>query len=103
MATIDPAALSKEIGISFTKVSTISSGQFDEYLNEVDASLWSYREVFGGFVVIDTVGSVFTVHLDNIDGIAMQLDVMAGLFVPLRGLRIRADTTASAVTVFGGQ
>lgn len=103
MATIDPAALAKEIGISFTKASTVAAGDFDSYLNVVDPAIWARKEIFGAFLVLDTVGPLYDVEIELIDENIVTIIVPAGILLPLRGTRFLASTTATEILVLGGQ
>jgi len=105
MATIDPAALAKELGIIFTKVTTITAGNFDLYLNQIFPGLWTQKEQFGAFIIMDTPIQGWNVEIELVENETLAtVSLLSGIVYPLRGTRfLSAGTTATTITVFGGQ
>lgn len=103
MATIDPAALAKELGVSFTKAATVTAGDYNSYMNIVNPDLWKNKEVFGALLILDTVGPLYDVEIELINEVITTFSLPAGLLLPLRGTRFLAGTTAQEILVLGGQ
>ena len=102
--TLAPQAQSNEIGVVFPKGYTILAADFDKNLGEIFPSLFKKNELWGAFMVSDSVITVYTVVITLKSGIDVPLVVPPWTWIPVQGLKVvTAATTASSITILAGQ
>ncbi len=102
--TLSPGAQSTEIGVIFPKATMITVADFDKDLGEIDPSIFVQDELFGAFMVVNSVIQTYTVTVKLKTGVNKILTVPLWAWIPVQGLEIvAAGTSATLILVLAGQ
>lgn len=102
--TLAPQAQSNEIGVVFPKGHVIVAADFDKNLGEIFSALFKQNELWGAFMVTDSVIQIYTVSITLKSGIDVTIPTPPWTWIPLQGLKVvAAGTTATSILILAGQ
>lgn len=101
---INKNAQAYEVSLNAPIIQTIDQANFDQYMNQVNPTLFNSQEAFTYINLVSAATDFITIVYELItpDGPSIQTFTMrVGNFLPCRGLRILTGTDVSAVINVG--